>query len=296
VEEGRGIILVICVRVHADLKLAEVVYVESANMTSRPVTSCPLPSDCLEEPDCISSCDLRGDFALLLLRSRGEQTVMLIKLSTVVCRTFKISGYRNEVKLIPGHMIVAKTYYPPKEFGVGVWNVDTLVKSESLNLEDEATLFLEVNSYNNVGKLGLQVYASPLQQDLYVIWFSAARHKSLTTLTLKYHLSLDAHTLCCKGRLIWPRKFHSYEISYAGYAGGVSFGTDVAFMVVDIGGLISLKDMGIRGKKNPLTLRMKKEPQSVEIIKTHYFNSRVSAYSGEWMGFISNRIVIRYFE
>jgi hypothetical protein len=75
------------------LKLAEVVYVESANATSRLVTSCLLPSDCFEEPDCISSCDLRGDFALLLLR--GEvQTVMLIKLSTAVCRTFQIPGVR----------------------------------------------------------------------------------------------------------------------------------------------------------------------------------------------------------
>jgi hypothetical protein len=152
-------------------------------------------------------------------------------------------------------MIVAKTYYPPKEFGVGIWNLVALVESESLNLEDEAPLFFEVNSYNNVGKLGLQVYASPLQEDLYIIWLSAAGHKSHTTLTLKYHLSLDAHTLCCKGRLIWPRKFHSYEIIYAGYAGGVSFGTDVAFTVAGIG-LILLKDTEIRGKKKLLTLRM----------------------------------------
>jgi hypothetical protein len=151
-------------------------------------------------------------------------------------------------------MIVAKTYYPPKEFGLGIWNLDALVESESLNLEDEAPLFFEVNSYNNVGKLGLQVYASPLQEDLYIIWLSAAQHKTRTTLTLKYHLSLDAHTLCCKGRLIWPGKFYSYEIIYAGYAGGVSF-EGVAFTVADIG-LISLKDMGIRGKKKLLTLRM----------------------------------------
>jgi hypothetical protein len=74
------------------LKLAEVVYVESANATSRPVTSCLLPSDCFEEPGCVSSCDLRGDFALLSLRSGLEQTVMLIKLSTAVCRTFQIWG------------------------------------------------------------------------------------------------------------------------------------------------------------------------------------------------------------
>ena len=76
------------------LKLAEVVYVDCANATSRLVTSCLLPSDCFEEPDCISSCDLRGDFSLLLLRSGGEQTVMLIKLSTAVCRTFQIWGVR----------------------------------------------------------------------------------------------------------------------------------------------------------------------------------------------------------
>jgi hypothetical protein len=139
---------------------------------------------------------------------------------------------------------------------VGIWNLDALVESESLNLEDEAPLFFEVNSYNNVGKLGLQVYASPLQEDLYIIWLSGSRRKSRTTLTLRYHLSLDPHTLCCKGRLIWPGDFHSCEISYAGYAGGVTFGTGVAFTVVDIGGLISLKDRGIRGNKKLLTLRM----------------------------------------
>ena len=76
------------------LKLAEVVYVESTNATSRPVTSCLLPSDVFEEPGCVSSCDLHGDFALLLLRSGGEQTVMLIKLSTAVSRTFQIWGVR----------------------------------------------------------------------------------------------------------------------------------------------------------------------------------------------------------
>src|ERR1700733_11772295 len=76
------------------LKLAEVVYVEPANATSQSVTSCLLPSDCFEEPDCVSSCELCGDFALLLLRSGMEQTVMLIKLSTAVCRTFKIWGVR----------------------------------------------------------------------------------------------------------------------------------------------------------------------------------------------------------
>jgi hypothetical protein len=137
---------------------------------------------------------------------------------------------------------------------VGIWNLDALVESESLDLQDEAPLFFEVNSYNDVGKLGLQVYASPLQEDLYIIWLSGVRHKRRTILTLKYHLSLDAHTLCCKGRLVWPRMFHSYEIIYAGYAGGVSFGT-AAFTVADVG-LISLKDMGIRGKKKLLNLRM----------------------------------------
>ena len=154
-----------------------------------------------------------------------------------------------------GHIIVAKTFYPPKKLGLGIWNLNALVESESLNLEDEAPLFFEVNSYNNVGKLGLQVYASPLQEDLYIIWLSAAHRKSRTTLTLKYHLSLDAPSLCCKGRLIWPRKLYSYEILYASYVGGVSFGTGV-FTVADLGGLILLKDMGIRGKKKLLTLRM----------------------------------------
>lgn len=151
-------------------------------------------------------------------------------------------------------MIVAKTYYPPKEFGLRIWNLEALMESDSLDLEDEAPLFFEVNSYNNVGKLGLQVYASPLQEDLYIIWLSGARRKSRTTLTLKYHLSLDARTLCYKGRLIWPRKFYSYEILYAGYAVGVSFGRPT-FTVADIGSLISLKDIGIYGKK-ALTLRM----------------------------------------
>ena len=153
-------------------------------------------------------------------------------------------------------MIVAKTYYPPKEFGLRIWNLDTLMESESLNLEDEAPLFFEVNPYNNVGRLGLHVYASPLQENLYIIWISAASRKNHANLTLKYHLSLDGHTLCCKGCLIWPRKFYFYDITYAGHAGGISCGPDLAFTVADIGGLISLRGMGIRGKKKLLTLRM----------------------------------------
>ena len=155
-------------------------------------------------------------------------------------------------------MLLSKIYPPHREFALGVWNVDSLIQSDSGDLKHETPLVYEVASRDRGNGIELSVHASPLYGDLYVIWLSTWGAGTITT--LKYHLSLYPLTVRFKGTLTFTGMPYFFGISYAGYmSGGDIDGSVRRYTIRDVGTLFSstpAKDLALPGKGKPLSTRV----------------------------------------
>jgi len=282
VEGGQAARIVICVsRTDSELKFVDFVCLEFSKATRQLLTRCQIPLDSLYNYT-RTHCDICGDFGVVVLDQPWKRTVMLFKISTGVRRQFKISGNVCRVKLIPGFMILSKIDHPLRELALGVWNVDSLIQSDSGDLKHETPLVYEVVSPDGCDELNLSTLSG-------------------TIITLKYHLSLYPVAVRFKGTLTVTGMFYFFGISYAGYMSGVDLdGSVYRYIIRDMGALFSstpAKDLALPIKGKPLSRRVKEDPRSFVIVRdmAPLRSGQLTAYTGVWAGIGDNRVMLRFY-